>query len=270
MFLYNRVDSYYNDSYIERDLDDVYYSMWELQQQNVVKVKVVDELFFLNSSRVEELCDMLIEKPLGLDIWAYARVDTLNKALLPKLKKAGFNWLALGIESGNESIRTEEGKGGFTNVKIRKVVKQLKDNGIHVVGNFMFGFSHDTHDTMNETLNLAIDLNCEHVNFNSMMAYPGSLAEDSARRSGWELPPTWSGYAQQSYDCFPLRTQYLTNDEVLKFRDEAFQTYFKSSRYLSMIEKTFSEESVKEIESIVSLPMRRKIYGTGMECTVEV
>ena len=73
-------------------------------------------------------------------------------------KKAGVNWLCLGIEAGNQNVRLEIEKGKFKQVDIRKIVAQIKDAGINILGNYIFGFPDDTIDTMNQTLDLAMEL----------------------------------------------------------------------------------------------------------------
>ena len=45
-----------------------------------------------------------------MNIWAYARVDTVKNGNLEKLRRAGFKWLAFGIEAGNENVRTDINK----------------------------------------------------------------------------------------------------------------------------------------------------------------
>ena len=42
------------------------------------------------------IVDMLIEKGYSLNMWAYARIDTIKYEHLHKMKKAGINWLGLG------------------------------------------------------------------------------------------------------------------------------------------------------------------------------
>ncbi len=253
--------NYYKDFY-QRPLDDVLKDILALNTLfNTQKIKIIDEMFFLRKERVEELCDRIISENLRIDAWAYARIDTLDISLLPKLKKAGINWLGLGIESGSPEIRQLFGKS-FTNEKIKDTVKALKDNGIYSVGNFMFGFPDDSITTMQETLDLALELNCEHVNFNSVMAYPGTLLEAYAKKKGWEIPFSWSSFSQYSYDCFPLRTKYMSSADVLRFRDEAFQTYFTNENYLKMIKETFGEVALGEIKEITKISIGREIYGS--------
>ena len=45
---------------------------------------------------------------------------------------------------------------------------------INILGNYMFGLPEDNIDTMNETLNLSLELNTEHANFYPAQALPGS------------------------------------------------------------------------------------------------
>ncbi|MEZ4752548.1 MAG: radical SAM protein [Bdellovibrionota bacterium] len=74
-------------------------------EYGVRNIKFVDEMFVLNKEHVMGLCDLLIERDYNLNIWAYARVDTVRDEFLDKLKRAGFRWLALGIESGSKHVR---------------------------------------------------------------------------------------------------------------------------------------------------------------------
>ncbi|KKL50514.1 hypothetical protein LCGC14_2304770, partial [marine sediment metagenome] len=50
----------------------------------------------------------------------------------------------------------------------------IRNAGIYVIGNYMFGLPDDTHESMQATLDLALNLECEFTNFYSAMAYPGS------------------------------------------------------------------------------------------------
>jgi hypothetical protein len=90
------------------------------------------------------------------------------------------------------------------------------------------------------------------------MAYPGSSLYERAVAEGWPLPQDWSGYSQHSVDTLPLPTRHLSAGQVLRFRDDAFQTYFQSPRYKDMIRATFGEATLREIESMTSLRLERR------------
>lgn len=228
-----------------------------VDRYGVRNIKFADEMFVLNPSHVEGICDLLIEKKLGLNIWAYARVDTVRENMVEKLKLAGFNWLAFGIEAANERVRKDVEKG-FCQEDIFKTIDRIRKAGINVIGNYIFGLPEDDHETMQQTLELAIELNCEFANFYCAMAYPGSQLYTLALREGWPLPKTWVGYSQHSPETLPLPTRHLSAAEVLRFRDQAFQTYFRNPRYLEMIRKKFGEHTVAHISEMLSHPLRRK------------
>jgi len=228
-----------------------------VNQYGVSNIKIADEMFVLNEKHVEGICDLIIERGYKLNLWAYARVDTLRKGLCEKMKRAGINWLAFGIEAGSSRVRDDVHKG-FTQEDIFKAMKEVTETGIHVIGNYIFGLPEDDLRSMQETLDLALTLNCEFANFYCTMAYPGSDLYRQALKEGRTLPKTWSGYSQHSEDMLPLPTKYLTSADVIRFRDQAFQTYFTNPGYLEMIQKKFGAETESHIRRMASHKLVRK------------
>lgn len=247
------------------------YRMWQPQtiveqidvlvnDYGIKNIKFSDEMFVLNRNHVHGICDLLIERGYDLNIWAYARVDTVRDEFLEKLSRAGFRWLALGIESGSKHVRDGVEKGRFGSEAIIEVVRKIQAAGIHVIGNYIFGLPDDTLETMQETLDMALEARCEFANFYSAMAYPGSRLYDEAQQKGWALPDSWLGYSQHSYDCLPLRTENLSAAEVLKFRDEAFMTYYRDPGYLQLVEAKFGPEVLSHIAEMTKVKLARRIY----------
>lgn len=233
-----------------------------VQNYGVKNIKFVDEMFVLKKDHVIGLCDELVARNYDLNIWAYARVDTVKDEYLTKLRKAGVRWLALGIESGSQHVRDGVEKGRFGTDEILDTVRKIQDAGIYVIGNYIFGLPDDNRISMLETLELAIEANCEFANFYSAMAYPGSKLYDLATEQGWELPTSWIGYSQHSFETLPLRTNHLTSAEVLKFRDEAFLRYFSNEKYLTMVKKKFGDKVVTHLARMMQVRLKRKIYSS--------
>lgn len=229
-----------------------------VNEHGVRNIKIEDEMFVLNYKHVGAICDSIIKRGYNLNMWAYARVDTVKPQILGKLKRAGFNWLALGIESESDYVRDGVDKN-FGKHEIKAVVRAIRDAGINVIGNYIFGLPDDTMETMQATLDMALDLNCEFANFYSAMAYPGSQLYHMAVREGWTLPETWSGYSQHSVNTLPLPTKYLSAAEVLRFRDHAFQVYFNSPRYLlDMVTCKFGPDTASHVREMASHKLERK------------
>lgn len=222
--------------------------------------KIVDEMFVLNDRHVNGICDLLVERGLGkhFNIWAYARVDTVKPQQLATLRAAGIRWLALGIESGSKHVRDGSRKA-LKHDDIVGIVREIQKADINVIGNYIFGLPDDDDVSMRETLELAKDLNCEFSNFYSAMAYPGSPLYKMAIDKGWELPESWGGYSQHSYDSKPLRTEKVSAGAVLAFRDKAFHEYFATPRYLDMVAQRFGWETRKHIEEMSKHRLKRKL-----------
>lgn len=230
---------------------------------NVRTFRIADEMFVLDPRHYIPICEGLSQLPFveELNIWAYARVDTVKPDTLALMRKAGIRWLCLGIESGSAHVRNGSQKTLDDN-DIREVVKNIQKAGISVLGNFIFGLPDDTMESMRATLDLAKSIECEYSNFYSAMAYPGSQLFDEARIE--DLPITWSGYSQHSYDTTPLPTATVSARDVLRFRDDAFNEYFSDPAYLDRVGRKFGGNAVRDIEFMTSHKLERKLLnGSG-------
>ena len=257
--LRDRVNSYrfWSPSRVIEEIDLL------VQRYGVRNIKFADEMFVLHPRHVVGICDAIIERGYDLNIWAYARVDTVKDEMLDKLKRAGFNWLAFGIEAANEGVLTDVDKR-YRVDQVYETVEKVKSAGIYIIGNYIFGLPEDTLETMQETLDLAVDLNCEFANFYCAMAYPGSQLYQHAVQQRWQLPHTWSGYSQHAIDTLPLPTRHVPAGDVLRFRDDAFHRYFANERYLDLVRTTFGESTLAQITQMTAHRLERK-YASQRE-----
>jgi radical SAM superfamily enzyme YgiQ (UPF0313 family) len=244
---------YWPSDFMIREFETLY------EKYGVTNIRLSDEMFFLNKDHYQPLIKELEKRNYPLNMCAYSRVDTCKKDWLESFKKVGINWLALGIEAANQQVRQEITKGSFKDVNIRDIVKVIKDADINIVGNFIYGFPNENMENLQQTLDLAIELNTEHPNMYCATALPGSPLYRQAVQEGWELPSKYSQYGFYSYDYLPLPTKHLTPREVLKFRDEAWLKYNTGERYLGMIESRFGLESRQNIEKQTKITLKRKV-----------
>ena len=233
----------------------------EIARQGVRNVKIADELFVLNPRHFEAICDLIIQRGYDFNIWAYSRVDTCKPKYLAKLEKAGIKWLGLGIENPNNELRKEIHKEGFQDVKVLDLINNIRDAGINVGGNYIFGLPYDTKESMEATLQFAIENPTEMANFYSAMAYPGSPLYNQARLFGQELPSTYSGFSQHSYDTLNLGNSHVSSAEILAFRDKAWDTYHSSEKYLNLLENKFGQKARDELDSTKTIKLKRKLLG---------
>jgi anaerobic magnesium-protoporphyrin IX monomethyl ester cyclase len=249
---------YWNPQWVLRQIDTL------VKQYGVRHINIHDELFVFSPKHYLPIAEGLIERGYSLNINAFARVDVLDKIdpdHLKTLKDAGFHWLKLGIETGNNRIRANVGKDSYNIDAVRNAVNKAHSAGIDFCANFMFGLPGDDYDSMQDTLNLALELMPAFPSFFCAMAIPGSDLYTEALKKNLPLPDTWLGYASQGYEFLPLPTDHLTAAQIVEFRDYAFDTYFKNPKYLHMIEMKFGPEARKHIQEMTSIRLKRKILG---------
>ena len=93
----------------------------------------------------------------------------------------------------------------------------------------------------------------------SAMAYPGSPLYGQAVKAGWKLPDRYAGYSQHSYYTRPLPTKYLTAEQVLAFRDDAWMKYHTNPAFLKLLKEKFGQPAVEETVKSTKIKLRRKI-----------
>lgn len=235
--------------------------MRKLAGMGVHTLRISDEMFFLNKRFYVPILQTAVDEQYNFNMWTYSRVDTVRRDALDLFKRAGVNWLALGVEAGNQLVRQEVSKGSFQEVNIRDVCKTINDADINIISNYIFGFPDDTIQTMQETLDLAIELNTEMANMYPCQALPGSPMYHIAKKNGWALPDSFEGFAFLSYESQPLPTKHVSSADVLKFRDQAWQKYFTNPDYLDLVEKKFGTTERRNVVDMAGIDLKRKLLG---------
>ena len=77
-----------------------------VNRYKVKHIEIIDDIFTVNSKRVENICDEIISRKLGdkINMWCFPERTTTSKSLMLKMKKAGINWVFMGFESGSDSV----------------------------------------------------------------------------------------------------------------------------------------------------------------------
>lgn len=236
---------------------------WVIKQLKILKelgvrhVRLNDEMFFLNKKYYVPLLERIISEDLNFNFWAYARCDSVREEMLPLFKNAGINWLALGIESGSYEIRREISKGSFKSIDVRELIRNIEDQGISVIANYIFGLPGDTYESMNSTLDMAIELNTDMINMYPCQPLPGSPMHAKMLMRGFKNR-SFSEYSFYSYDSRPLPTESLTSGQIVAFRDMAWEKYMSNENYLSKVEKKFGSTERRNIERLLEIKLKRR------------
>ena len=110
----------------------------------------------------------------------------------------GCVFALIGFESlSTDNLRQMAKPWNHVSGDYRSVVKKLHARGIAVYGTFVFGYDADTLDTIQRSVDFALDARLEIANFNPLTPTPGSplyerlLAEGRLLSPQWWLDPTY-------------------------------------------------------------------------------
>jgi radical SAM superfamily enzyme YgiQ (UPF0313 family) len=134
-----------------------------------------DDVFTLDMQHTETFSDELIARNLGIK-WAIAtRADRVNFELLKKMKRAGCDSLALGIESGNPRVLAHIRKAE-TKERMLEAVRDIQKLGFILNLTFIIGHPTETLEEMQDTFRFARELNATYTQFHYFTPYPGTPA----------------------------------------------------------------------------------------------
>jgi len=176
--------------YRARSIDNIMAEIEQLYDRYRFNLLIIlDELFAANKTRLREFCERMLEgrREHGWDFdWIFqthanARLDAES---LQMAKAAGCNYFSYGIESASPTVLKSMNKR-IKPEQIRSAIELADEVGIGFGGNFIFGDTAETSDTIGETLRFLTShcLDC-HLYVGDVRPYPGSRLFEQCLESG--------------------------------------------------------------------------------------
>ncbi len=222
----------------------------------VRQVDILDDNFSLNIQRAEKICDMIIDKKLSILITFPngLRADRLTEQLVEKMAKAGVYRTGIGIESGDQGIVDNINKS-LKLEKAKLAFEWLRKNKIVTFGYFQFGLPGETKESMQKTLEFALEANPNWANFGVTTPLPGTPLHNELKEKG-KL-----GFAEdEGIDSgfYSVKTGHydtgdVTMEDIMKFQKMAWKKfYFRPGKILDLLN---TMRSYRELEWTVSLTL---------------
>ena len=148
---------------------------WLTDELGVRDFTFQDETFGLHPEPTLELLRHLrsIHETTGARFSAQTRVDKVTPALAYGMRKAGFKFIELGVESGTPEVLVTSGKD-ITLSQVHSAVTILKKSGLKVWVNLILGLPNETRVTILKTLRFVMKLRPHRISVSLIVAYPGS------------------------------------------------------------------------------------------------
>ncbi|MCB9897147.1 MAG: radical SAM protein [Planctomycetes bacterium] len=166
-----------------RSAQNVFAELKEIvEAHGVTNVVFRDPLFAYDRERVLELSAMLEQSGLGLRWQCETAIKTMDDELLAAMARAGCVSVSFGIESGNAELQKKYSRGKIKSREhAREVIDACRRHGIATRGFFMIGFPEETPEMAQETMDLAVYLNPDTVQFTAVTPYPDTKLYKESR-----------------------------------------------------------------------------------------
>ncbi|MFC1755412.1 radical SAM protein [Thermoproteota archaeon] len=197
-----------------------------------------DDTFTINKERAHSICDEIKRRNLKICWSANARSDIYDLDLFKKMKEMGCRELLVGFETGSQEIMDNIKKGANVNESSR-FVEVAREAKIAVHGCFVLGLPGETRETMQKTLDFALGLNLNTIQFSAAVPLPGTEYYDYCKKNGLLKAKSWEDWLEGNEQGAVVSYPNLSADEVNRFVDKGLKSfYFRPSYIIKFIFET--------------------------------
>lgn len=209
----------------ENIVDEMEHLVSKYDAQNIA---FMDDTFTFKKSRVEEICNEIKERDLDMMWGCTARVDTLSKDILKKMRDAGCITIFVGVESGNQQNLDKLNKN-ITIERIKATFELTKKLGVRTIASAVLGMPGDTRESIERTIKFVKGLNPSYAIFSLATPYPGTDFYMNVARDDLIKVNDWSKYTLLSP---VLETVDCSLEELKALQKKAFKDFYLRPGYI--------------------------------------
>ncbi len=191
-----------------KDVDTLISEMKELQDRYKAVFHFIDDNRSVMRDWIIDFLRKVVAEKIEMEpVPSSFHAHHLDAEMIDLLKDVGIEVVGIAVETGSPEMQKKL-KKNLNFDKIEKVVQLIKDKGLKVHINYLFGFPHETMDQIQETLAVARRFNAHSNQFLILVPYPGTEIFEEAKRNNL------LNYDENDLDNFePRRSNYIYSDE---------------------------------------------------------
>ena len=153
------------------------------EKYKIRRVDFHDDTFTLSKKWLKDFCNLY--KEIDLPFFCNSRPEIFNSEKAKLLRDAKCDMIRIGLESGNEWLRTKILNRNITNEQIIKACSIAKENGIKVRTFNMIGLPFETEETIEETYNLNKAIKPDQMHVSIFYPYPKTILYQICEEQGF-------------------------------------------------------------------------------------
>lgn len=196
-----------------------------------------------------DLCEKIIDSGLKITWSSNTRADTADSEMAELMYESGCRLVSIGVESGSQYILDKIGKK-ITIDEIRDTVKIFKRAKIKVYNYFVIGLPWDNEETIEQTIDFAIELDSDFVSFYTAMPLPGTRFHKFATdRNLMNGNVSW----ENAYYNPVINTMCLNKERVFELHKEAIKRFYLRPEFI--LRSIFNIRSFAEVKNYFNAGM---------------
>jgi radical SAM superfamily enzyme YgiQ (UPF0313 family) len=203
-----------------------------------------DDTFTLVKSNAMEICDEILRRGLRIRFSVNARTDTADDELFRHLKRAGCRELLVGFESGDQAVLTGMNKKESVD-QARAFMELAHKTGIDVHGCFVFGLPGETEESIDKTVQFALDLGLHTVQFSGAVPFPGTEYFEYCREEGLLKTEKWDAWLEDGEQAAVVDYPGLSKDSIKEAVDRGLKKFYFRPTY--MLKFLFETKSFSDL-----------------------
>jgi radical SAM superfamily enzyme YgiQ (UPF0313 family) len=190
-----------------------------------------DDTFTVDAARAAAICEEILRRGLKITFSVNARVDTADPALFSLMKRAGCRELLTGFESGVQAILDRVHKR-ITLTQSRAFVAAAHAAKLAVHGCFVIGLPGETESTARQTIDFALSLNLDTLQFSGAVPFPGTRLFDECSRNGWMTTTDWSRWLDDGEQQGVVKYPEISHEQIRYYVDHGLKAFYLRPAYM--------------------------------------
>lgn len=223
----------YGRQVIMRSPENVVAEIEFLVSRGFKRLRFTDDTFNVDKKRVQRICELIIEKGLDIRWTCLSRVDTIDKEILPIMKKAGCIRIYIGIESFSQKVLDYYMKG-YKTVNLQYKLEAVKRSGIESVGFLLIGAPTETEEDFIANKEGLKKAPLDFVIVTKLTPYPGTVLFEKLKD-------------MMDFSLFPYRNIFNRpgkEEEMIRMERELYKVfYFQPGKILFFFRMIFKYPS---------------------------
>lgn len=217
--------------YRSREPEDVLRNLEDIRAMGIRQVHVADWTFAVNKVQARTIVQGMIARGFDFTWSCLSRVDLMDRELMELMKRSGCDLIEFGVESGNQPMLDRYEKG-TTVEEIRRAFGWARELDIATLATFVLGLPGETRQTLQQTLDLALEIEPTFCSFNAASPRMGTELRHDMLEQGL-IQDSDDAVLDSSRSLPVFSTEELSAEEVQRFRQRAIRSFYLRPSYIA-------------------------------------